>query len=309
MKELYKVLKSILIVAVGLFAIDWCVGVIGRSAIDNLPDFGDKTAKDKYRLEKAESDIIVIGSSRAKGNYVVELLKDSINTYWGTDYSMYNAGGEGQGANYACCIAENMIARKAPKLIIWEIRNFELGGGDGDVSNALDYFNPYYSINPIVKEYIDRESLKEKIKVQSNMYCFNYKLLRFFLSARIVDKPNDGFENDDKVMILTGDFKPKPALVFDHFSKYAVENAERLIAQCKKHDIKLVMVTSPQYLGTDASALLYSFCESHHIPFIDMYTVDSLNSHPEWWHDPNHLNKKGAIEYNKMFFQQLRKYL
>lgn len=308
-QEFIKIIKSTAIVVVGLLICDVLVGYIGSYTIDKLPDFGDKTAKDKYRLETVQADILVLGSSRANGNYVVSQLKDSINDYLEENYTIYNAGGEGQTANYSFCVAENVFSRKAPRIVILETRNFEFA--DGSNSNALGFFNPYYKRNSIVHDYIDRIGLYEKIKVQSNMYCFNYKILRFILSDNIISNPSDGYENTNQVMKLKEGklYEHTKIRPVDHPNPYTIENLERVLKLCKENNTLFVIATSPQYRGIEKNEFLHRFTKENNIPYIDLYDVPRFNEDVSYWRDINHLNAQGANEYTKLFFSELKQYL
>lgn len=138
--------------------------------------FRSQIAKDNYRLNRVTTDIIIVGSSRGSHHYVTTMLRDSINSYTGYQYSLYNGAIDGKFINSNSCSAESIMDRYKPRLLIFEVSESELSGSRS-VSD-MEFAAVNYNNNQFVKKYLDDLGWKERIKIASNMFRYNQKVLR-----------------------------------------------------------------------------------------------------------------------------------
>ncbi len=76
---------------------------------------GGSTANCEYIANRANEDIIILGSSRAAHHYVPKIIEDSLGM------SCYNCGEEGNGVILAYGRLKMLTNRYKPKLIMYEI--------------------------------------------------------------------------------------------------------------------------------------------------------------------------------------------
>lgn len=301
--ELLKFLKSTIVVLLGLLIIDLLTGFIGNKIIERLPNYGGGTIKDNFRLNKLTTDILIIGSSRARHHYIPYYIKDNIKK----QYSIYNAGCDGQFVDCNSCITECVIKRKKPKLIIFEIGEYELFNNSKYI---IEDFAPYYDNNKIVKLYIDKLGIKERLKIKSNLYKYNSKIINFIVSLTYSYTSNNGYDPlYTKMNILKYKNKVNNNKMDTKIDEYSKKNFTNILKLCKKENIKLIVVTSPKYKTNEKNNFLKKLCNIYNVPYIDMETTNYFNNHPGLFADAVHLNNDGATIYTKMFIQRLKHYL
>lgn len=102
-----------------LCTIDLMVDKVGDLMIKSMSNHasGD-LAKDNYRLNRVEADIVLVGSSRATTHYISNQLKDSICRLKDKEYTIYNAGLKGRFVNNNSCAVESILERYNPKLLL-----------------------------------------------------------------------------------------------------------------------------------------------------------------------------------------------
>lgn len=296
----------------GVIIIGASVDIIGNKMTALLPDHGGQINKQKYTIKRLETDILIVGSSRASHHYVPDLLGQEINNYLGSDYSIYNAGMDGHFIDCSCLIIESVLSRYTPKIIILDVSDDEIS--NSELKNRLLSFTPYYKRNLIVKRYLDKLGLKEKIKLKSNLYRYNEKLIHIangFISGKEKDIYN-GYEPLFKVMTNATSTKKEPneheelQLKADEFSK---DNFSNILRKCNEEDINLIVVTSPRYGSKKPNKIITSLCNEYKIPYVNMEKYEYFNNHPEFFQDIGHLNDSGAKEFTSMFFERLKQYL
>jgi len=304
-KDIKKLIISIFIVFTILLIIDIIVGKCGDFVMTKLPSYSGQIAKDNYRLNRLETDIVIIGSSRGSHHYVTTVLGDSINKYTNGSYSIYNAAIDGKFINSNSCAAESIIKRYTPDMLIFEVGASELKATGNEYSD-IRFSLPHYTSNETVRSYINELGWKERIKAMSNIYRYNGKVLRI-ISSFLIKGNETGYEPlFNKMKVLpNNDVKEKKA---DN-SPYSVENFTRVLETCKNNNINLVVVSSPRFRPIDNNYFLKELCKKHNITYIDLYDLGLFNENPELFQDGSHLNHDGALIYTKLFFENLKPYL
>ena len=296
-----------LIAVVSLLAIDFIVGKAGDYVMTKIPDFSGHFAKDNYRLNRLTSDIVILGSSRGAHHYVSEMLSDSIQSYTGKSYSLYNAAIPSKYINSNSCAAESIMGRYSPRLLIFEVSQREF---DGDKALAdMEYSVVHYHSNPFVRKYLDDLGLKERIKCSSNLFRYNLKLMR--IASAFVTAPTSigGYEPLYATMPINEYRDQTKTVSPDEADEYTVKNFVRVLKTAREKNIHLVVVTSPRYYPSDNNDYLKELCAQNQIPYIELYDLDEYNAHPEYFKDWSHLNDTGAHLYTAQFFEKLKPFL
>lgn len=301
-KKKNQLILSFVIVMTALIVLDAVVGVIGDYSMRMMPSYSGQLAKNNYRLNRVDSDILIIGSSRGAHHYVTSQLCDSINRFTGRNYTGYNSSIDGNFINSNCCAAESVMERYSPKLLILEVSEWELSGGQA--IRDMEFTAGNYRNNKVVKKYLDNLGWKERVKMKSNMYRFNQKTLRI-VSSYIQKGEETGYEPLYDKMTVIPERKNNP-----HFyDEYSMTNFFRVLEKARKQGVNIVIVSSPSYRPVDGNEFLADICVNYNIPYIDCYNIDVFNNKPEWFKDVIHLNDDGAHEYTALFFDKLKPYL
>lgn len=300
--------KTMLIAIAMLVVVDITVGVVADRLMDKLPDFSGDLAKDNYRLHRLKTDVVILGSSRGCYHYVSQQLSDSIDTYLGKHYSLYNAGISAKRANSNSCAAEMLIARYRPKLVIYDI--FEKALCDPRV-NDLEFSAPFYWKDTIVRRYLDGLGLKERLFMKSSLYRYNSKLFRTVITIFSPKSPNDGYEplRGARMDLPVFDEEAEVSKQTFDLDDYTLNNFEMVLRKYSSENITLVVVCSPYYRTKYSQKRLAAICDQYGVPFFDFSDMPYFNDHPELFFDTQHLNDEGAHVFTAMLFEQLKPFL
>lgn len=307
-QEIIKLITSIAIIFSSFLLIDILVGYIGGKALKNLPDYGNEICKINYRLNRVKTDMIIVGSSRARYHYHSDILSDSINMLLGTNYSIYNSGIDGLFIDCNTCAVECILNRYKPKLIIFETndREFKIDKSQ----KRLCRYEPFYQNNSIIKDYFTRMDWKENMKIHINMYRFNSKVVNIIGCFLRQSTPDNGYYPRYRTMYETIDLKKnKPSKSNHFFNSYSIDSFNKMVRLCDNLNIKLIIATSPRYKPKGNNELIRSICNKHNTPYIELFNIDFFNNHPELFYDNSHLNNDGATIYTQMFFEKLKPFL
>lgn len=306
-KDVVRFLKSLFITIVLLFFVDFTFGIVGDGLVNKMPNFSGLIAKDNYRQNRVVSDVVIVGSSRSAHHYVTTVLDDSIRNHTGACYSLYNAGIDGRFINSNSCAVESILERYSPKLLIFEVSEWELSGGMAQSDMEFAAIN--YKNNSVVKRYIDDLGWEERVKVFSNLYRYNQKLFRI-LSSFIKEGDETGYEPLYSTMpVVSTQMELKKQYIRREFDEYTLNHFKDVLRTAKEKGVCLIVVSSPFYYPTDSNLQLKELCDKFDTPYIELYDVEYFNHHPELFKDRDHLNDRGAHEYTEIFFQHLKPYL
>lgn len=305
-QDIKKLIKSIIILSSTFIIIDAFIGYITEVSIKRLPDYGNELCATNFRLNRVKTDVIIVGSSRARHHYYTSILADSVNAYLGTNYSFYNAGINGQFVDCNACTVESILNRYKPKLIIFDTNTKEYTTSKSQ--KRLSRYEPFYKTNTIVKDYLDRMGWKEIIKVQLNLYKFNSKALNILGGLILHNNPNDGYFPLYQIMKNTDSKNGKTDSLIKS-NDFSVKSFDKMLSSCNDLNIRIIVASSPRYKPNGDNELIHSICDKYNTPYIELYNNDFFNNHPELFYNKSHLNNDGAIIYTKMFFVEAKPYL
>lgn len=295
---------SVLGVIVLFIVVDSIIGKLGELALSKMPDYAyTQISKDNYRLNRVNKDIVLVGSSRCSRHYVSTMLRDSINAYVGGNYSLFNCGVDGRPVNNNCCVAEAIMDRYKPELLVFDVSELDLA--TGVQKGAMEDFGVFYKDNSFVKKYLDDMGWKERVKMSINMFRFNRRLAHI-VQSYLNDTNDDGYEPIYQKMAVTSEEDNKPKVMSHNINEKSLENFTRVLQTAKDKGVFLIVVSSPRYRPSDNNLFLADLCKSFDTPFIELHSLDTFNSHPEYFKDPAHLNDTGAHVFTGLFFQELK---
>ena len=285
-----KLVKYSVIILLLVAIVDFFVGKTGDYLVKKLPDYGDNLiVKPHYALQKAQGDILILGSSRAEHHYDTKILQKKF-----PNLTIYNAGQHNQGMNYALCVLQSCLERQIPKMVILDCEPEVLSE---EITASNSTLKLYYNENNNVKKRLN-DTFKDKILIKSGFYRYNSVILKLFLDSRLPNTQDTlmGFE------ALEGAFDTA-LLKYEekHFSSLLdspISDFKKIISLSRQYNFKLYICISPYYYHQNENSLPYitlkRICKENSVTCFDYMNDKYFDSAPQLFHDINHLNEKGA---------------
>lgn len=302
-KEIAKICKFLVALFASVLLIDFCVGLIFDSLLAKLPCEGERVAKSNFVLTKVNSDIVIIGSSRAECHYDSKMIQDSMQSK-----TVFNCGVDGQLFFYEVAVFNSILDRYTPDLIIWDIQNDELKKSDQPENLGLLY--PYYHNNEGVRQYLDEREPKLKYMIWLNAYRYNATGSRILRSLNLHDSNLMGFigrqssDNTRKIEHKTIRQTETP------LDKDKINLFKRAIDRVKAKGIRLVVVQSPYYYKFDGESstnkMVRNICSEKGVQFIDDSQLPIFVGNYDLIYDAGHLRIEGARLFTEILLEQLR---
>lgn len=260
--------------------------------------------RQQYVLNKANEDIIILGSSRASHHYIPDIFTDSLGL------SCYNAGSEGMCIYYHYAMLAGMIERgHCPKMVIYEAFDNDVKECKGalfTLEAAIDRLAPHYGEFSCIDSVFCLNGWKELLKLHSLSYRYNSKLVQSIKCNFFPEYENNGYEAVYEVMPDSTIMRPEvsgPLLV----DSLKVNYLNKLISLTKKNDIMFVMVVSPEYVKGESEAYMFieELANSNGIDFYYFRNEPSLMQ-TKYFKDKAHMNDEGAKSWSKFIAHLLK---
>ena len=249
-----------------------------------------------------ESDIIIMGSSRANHHYVPSVLTDSLGV------SVYNAGVDGNGIVLASGLYAMMTNRYAPKVIIYDVEpafDINVYSEDGNNTRYLGSLRPYFA-NDKIREIITRVDPVELYKNISSMFRYNSKVFDLVKDQFVVGGyVEDGFVPLQGAMTKEPEIKSKGEP--SHTDPMKLEFFAEFVAELSKSDTRLIVTASPKYGAVTSEVFepVKEICNKYGVEFWDYYCFPVFQK-KELFKEQMHLNETGAKYYSAILAQQLK---
>lgn len=279
--------------------VDFVCGKILDKAFFEMPNTTSQTAQTNWFINKVETDVVILGSSRAAHHYVPSILADSLGM------SVYNCGREGMGFVFNSCILERILSRYTPRLVILDVAESYFRG---DTKYRLSALNPYYGTSDYIKSALNEiNGSTNWVKMRSRLYRYNGCFLKLVNGYHSPIDSNSGF------IPLTGSFRngnwivPEDASGNNEPDEMEMRHFKDIITMCKEHDIPLVVVVSPHY-GNGENILKISgpVCEQNGVPCIIDNYLEGFSDDQAFFRDESHINKEGAAMFSKILAGQIK---
>ena len=276
-----------------------------RDAVPVTQDIG----KGRFAIREVETDVVIVGSSRAAHHYVSTMIADSLGC------SVYNVGRDGCFFSDNLCVTNAILDRDSPKMIVLEVANDCL---DENAKTNPEAMFPYYWDSQYIKEVIDSDvGWKANVQMLSTLYRYNatsFKTLGYGIKGLIkgeVKDPHYGLSplpyKERRVPLTVGSIDTEENLFVKSESKSIM--LKKLIEKANANNVRMVLVCSPRLYkntGKDKGCqALASICGETGIRFLDFSQEQSFLEHPEWFNDGTHLNCKGAQSFTELFLASL----
>lgn len=296
---IFKAITFLLIVAVIDFIAGLIFSTMQRKAISG----------DNYRLNtivnRQESQLLIVGSSRAVHHYAPFILQDSLGL------SCYNCGIDGMGivCNYG--LFRLMASRYKPKVLTCEVTpDFDLLKNDN--TKYLEWLKPYYDEQSIDSIFWNVDKTL-RLKMLSQMYRYNGAFIQiaidFIHPMPTGIRDTRGYSPIDATMNYEPEVADNAGKIY-HFDALKLLYWDKLIADCKQSGTQLIFMVSPQYKATAddwrAFQPIMEKARQNKIPFITHLTDTVFTTKHKYFKDTGHLNHVGATHYTKVICHELR---
>lgn len=262
---------------------------------------GGSTANCEYIANRANEDIIILGSSRATHHYVPQIIEDSLGL------SCYNCGEEGNGVILAYGRLKMLTNRYKPKLILYEITS----GYDYELFEAntkyLGYLRQYYDKEGIKELFDDFDDELSSLKMKSKMYQNTSRLLPNLLDNAIMRDNHQGYDplygHLDSLSVAIHKVKNM------NIDSLKLGYVEKILKLAQSKEIPVIFMISPRYhYGDDMSEYepAIQLCEKYGVRVINNVNESSIAPYASLFQDVTHLNDSGARLYSQLFVRQLK---
>ena len=241
-----------------------------------------------------ESDIVVMGSSRAHHHYVPYIFYDSLGV------TAYNAGVDGNGIVLAMGLYDLMVKRYTPKVIIYDVEpafDINVYAEDGNNTRYIGWLRPYFA-DPDVKQIVTRIDPSERFKNLSSMFRYNSKIVDLLKDQVVTsDYTKDGYAPLRGEMTKVPEKRAVGSVSVHDTLK--LNMMEEFIAALSGSDTRLIMMASPKY-GAESSEVfdpIKEMCDRYGVEFWDYYCVPEFQK-MSYFKEPMHLNDVGARAFS-----------
>lgn len=287
-----RFVKKIVLFVLILYVVDRAIGLCVISLEREIPI----EREDEYIVKNVNSDIIVLGSSRAFRHYDTRVITDSLHV------TCFNCGQSGQGIIHNYTVLSSIMKRHTPKLIIYDI----YPPADFLVGDNMRYIKPLRPIkdNTEILKTLLRIDENERYKISSYMYCYNNVIndkIKNRLSLFSETESYNGFVPTKK-SFLESSVNNKMNYSFGtevHIDTIKMAFANDLVQLAKSSE--LIFIMSPFWFRIDDRyvSVVDSFAKANNILFYNFAADSNYVHNDNLFYDGVHLNAKGAEMFTK----------
>ncbi len=257
-------------------------------------------------MEKTKAQVLIFGSSRANHHYYPNLFEEKLHK------TFYNAGRDASSIFYDYAVFKSAMKRYHPQMVILDFQREEFLKLDASY-DKLSILLPYYHAHPEIRPIVDLKGPYESLKLLSEIYPYNSSVLTIAAGNSEFNKTRK-----DDMEGYVPLYKKWPEPLKDNIPKKgnALDNNKvnafiSFIDDCKKANVKIVVVCSPYYVSykkTDPSLEKgKQIARSKSIQFYDFSNSPFFLKHPDLFDDTFHLNNKGAKIFTNYLLGDLEK--
>jgi len=295
-----KLFSNLIILSLIVFFLDFSLGRLLRYYY--FKETSGLHYRTTYSIDSTKANILIFGSSRANHHYVPEVFKDELNM------SYYNTGRDGNAIFYQVALLKSILMRHNPRIILLDYAGgFEKGP---EYYDRLSSILPYYRSHKEMRSTIELKSPFERIKLLSEIYPFNSKMLTIIAGNFEKNKSRNA---DEEGYVPLYDIWNERIESITPEKKYNIDSIkvkafDEFLILAKKSGAKVYVVYSPIFLKMKHSKeieICNEVCKLENVPFWD-YSKDTifLNNN-QFFYDIQHLNDSGAKVFSKIICNQI----
>jgi hypothetical protein len=283
MKRFFTYLVAVVLVVAAIDLVNrWAFGKV----FNDLSRCGvDAKTKYSYAINEEQSDILILGASRAKFHYNAQQIIDSLGK------TCYNAGQDGQPIYNAYLNLLRSAKIGTVETVILDLAPFMM---DEDwISNRYEALVPFYWKNDTAHAIVnDVAGSASNLRYLSSLIQYNSK---FDLVIRWLILPSSSVSYHGYTPLAHKFFVPEPNKPSEYkYCEKGWKYVDRIVNFCKQHNIRLIVSISPSIQSmNDFSKLMVNYCREKDVDFVDYSSLigyDDLTL----WKDNSHLASKGA---------------
>ncbi len=308
--QVYRLLRNSAILLVILFVLDRAIG-LDLEHLFYQQKHGDDFVS-IYLLEKANEDLLVLGSSRASHHYNCNVLGPA------TRMSCFNGGRDEMTIDYSNAVLPIVYKRYTPKVVIIDLSPSELiDAKDKKIvfQRVATVLMPFANRHPELRPTIAQAGEEELYKATaSHLYPYNSSIGSSLQNAytHLGHVSIKGYEPLIGHMDST---TYKQALNFNVPGDLApdlVAMFKNIVAHAKHEHIRLITIISPFYFpmnvaGNKSYAEIKEILSQNNFEFYDFINQAPFSQNPYLFYDEVHLNDSGAVLYSKMVGETISK--
>jgi hypothetical protein len=305
-KQALRFFKKLLILALLLFIIDRGVGAIIKYVYEKHPTPDAKAFA--HLIKDPSEDMYIFGSSRVVHGYVSNIFSDTLGL------SCFNAGREQTNILYTDVVANAILRKHTPKLVIFDLNAKESVSHTTENSKLIlaslimPFIDEDTALHRVAKDLFPKEMLIAKASVLQE---FNSQLLPLILNFK---KKKDNRVSQNGYIPVRGsnvtDVLPNINDFVDRYDSVSKNYFEDFIKAVLSKNIKLYVVQSPYYVQKfTTSPSLQQFIpilKKYNVPYFD-YSFDTAFFKKEYFYDYVHLNDLGAHVFSERLASDIKK--
>ena len=301
-KEFKNALVAVGIFASGFVAADLAVGFAGDYLRERLPDHGGEMVQTNYVITRLETDILIVGSSRAGYHYDPAIVSDSLSRRLGIPLSAYNTGRIKTRIPYYYSVLWSVMQRCTPSVVILDMNIDDLNcPPDNGLTLAMG-LKPFYYTSDGVRRMCDLLDGTAPFKMLFSSFRFNTEIFKIAASLGRASAPDN---NGLLVSNLAMPSEERPTVIIPQAEdpdEEFIAIFHDMISLCRSRGTTLIVAVSPLYYSGPGGSLLPAdrierICLEQGVPFFnqDHWFLDR----PELFFDRTHLNSAGATAYTQ----------
>lgn len=249
-----------------------------------------------YNSKDQNYDVIFLGSSRVNNHFVPKIFNDQ-------GLKAYNFGLTRSRLDESALMLKLMVERhyKIKNLIL----QVDLNINTNDHSEAIrSLFMPYlHSSATIRNHYKNIAEYNELLYIPFYRYMHYDARIGFreFYQSAIHKKTNQ-LDNDGFYPLLKNQ-RPMVAADLSEYSPKRNKAYEEIKAICKKHNIKLIAMSTPMCMST----INREYFKQLQSVYPEILSFEDAVTDDKYFSTCGHLNKEGAEEFTKFVFNRLFK--
>ncbi len=304
-----KAIRSLILLVLIFFILDRLLGA-GLGWMYSRTTSGEAGGLLNEAIHR-NSDILILGSSRAKHHVVPAVLKEELG------FSAYNAGLNGQDMLYALLLLELKKEKPAPKVILIHIdpNAFSYKEQEMERLSVLSY---YVDQNEQVAKFFKMRGPYETVKLLSSSYRFNGKVLSIIKNYFKPMPVTDGYEALPSSLLETEKPSPAAEILPSEAWKEKTDLFASTIKWYQSKGTKVFLFISPSFSEggdamydkwlTETKQFLKVYPD---VAFLDLsqHFLREFSHSPTYFKDSSHLNGKGSEIFTRALASQLKPFL
>jgi len=258
------------------------------------------------------ADIALMGASEMQNQYNAPLLADSLGK------TVYNYGCGGQNVYFQYAILNLMIAKapKKPEYVVLETQAIDFYDTPNHNTEHLSDLNGLFNFDKEVQNVLMLQGKMETFLLRHiHLYKYNTKWINSLLSGLYTRMYHPHRKDEMGYMYIDESYTINHPLGVDDadsvlsFDTQKVMFIHKIIDLCRDNGIVLIFINAPYYEiqhHIQWEEKLGAICEAEHIPFLNYNQSDLFLSHPEWYYNTVHLNRKGVSYYSELIMPDLK---